>query len=330
MRKRFTIILFLLLASSCVEPIVMDPLEEMPVAVKCVLIRPRIGFATPADEPTMQYLDLYYAKRPGESSYRVISDAIVSVTGGGATYGFSWNGERWECDLNPVFGTEYSLYVRLRDGKELRAKTKFPLDVWIGQEHVFSSVRGVSCAMYFTVQDFGEDCYLWLTAPENREKEIDSFCTNHPGVDNSNIINRNWRSLQAADIIMADFNKILKSSLFQYDNVDPGVFNKYLQEASKMPVHKDYLRIRHPKEYEDWFILATNTIDVISPSGWLAPELYGVPMRMYSVSEEYDRYLAEAAKRGLGSDELVNSISYYDSFNNIEGGIGIFGAAHYR
>ena len=80
--RTFTIITVALLLSSCVEPIVMDPLEEMPVVVNCVLTRDGQGpavfsgmtFTTPE-----QKLYLYYAKSPSGSDYVVIKDAEVTV-----------------------------------------------------------------------------------------------------------------------------------------------------------------------------------------------------------------------------------------------------------
>ena len=63
--KRLSLLPFLLLCA-CTEPIVMDPLEEMPVVVRCVLTRDLIedgyhpGELEPNDYvPPMQFLDLY-------------------------------------------------------------------------------------------------------------------------------------------------------------------------------------------------------------------------------------------------------------------------------
>ena len=66
-------------APSCAETIVMDPEEEMPIVVNCVLTNDGMdhsGIIT-------QYLDLYYAKRPSEAVQTPISDAKVTVKGRG-------------------------------------------------------------------------------------------------------------------------------------------------------------------------------------------------------------------------------------------------------
>ena len=100
-----SVVLPLLLAVSCVEKIVLDPMEEMPVVVNCVLMTER----------TTQELDLYYAKRPSETAYVPITDAKVVVRdASGNSYPFHWNGERWTSDFVPVYKTRYFLH-RVKD-----------------------------------------------------------------------------------------------------------------------------------------------------------------------------------------------------------------------
>ena len=60
------------LLSACAEQIVMDTREEMPVVVNCVL--------TDSD---IQYLKLFYAKRPSENGYRIIDDADIVIVHAG-------------------------------------------------------------------------------------------------------------------------------------------------------------------------------------------------------------------------------------------------------
>ena len=142
--KKITAALVIVAAvvSACVEPIVMDPLEEMPVVVNCVLTRessPISGYY-PVDKidhilhpeietgfvPPTQKLYLFYAKKPSESKYETISDAEVSVKCDTSTYFFSWNGSFWESKFLPDFDKTYFLHVKLTDGKELTASTVFP------------------------------------------------------------------------------------------------------------------------------------------------------------------------------------------------------------
>ena len=129
MRGKLTKVLVTLmagvLASSCVEPIVMDPLEEMPVVVNCVLTRERDPGKN--DVIPVQTLNLFYAKRPSDKEYLTISDAVVKVSGAGQTYDFTWDGERWTSTFLPDFGTEYSLEVSLPDGNRLSARTVVPM-----------------------------------------------------------------------------------------------------------------------------------------------------------------------------------------------------------
>ena len=112
-----SVVLPLLLAVSCVEKIVLDPMEEMPVVVNCVLMTER----------TTQELDLYYAKRPSETAYVPITDAKVVVRdASGNSYPFQWNGERWTSDFVPAYKTRYVLEIETRDGKKLSAETTVP------------------------------------------------------------------------------------------------------------------------------------------------------------------------------------------------------------
>lgn len=130
-----------LLGVSCAETIEMDPMEEMPLVVQCVLTRDInqyleydlyksvSGYDFPGMDykvlPT-QYLDLYYCRRPSEGSYEKVSDAKVKITGGGNEYVFAWNGDRWECDFLPRYNTQYMLDVVTAKGDTLSARTYFP------------------------------------------------------------------------------------------------------------------------------------------------------------------------------------------------------------
>ena len=93
------------LAVSCVEAINLDPMEEMPVVVTCVL----------TTETTEQSLELFYAKRPSETGYVSIPDAKVVVrddgSAGGAVHEFKWNGEKYVCTFTPAYNTRYLLEV---------------------------------------------------------------------------------------------------------------------------------------------------------------------------------------------------------------------------
>lgn len=136
------VIAFSCLAHSCAETIVMDPEEEMPIVVNCVLTNDGMensGIVT-------QYLDLYYAKRPSEAVLTPISDAKVIVKGRGQiakipssfvgnletffseTHTFEWNGERWQCDFIPDYNKMYTLEITVGDLK-LKARTFFPSSI---------------------------------------------------------------------------------------------------------------------------------------------------------------------------------------------------------
>ena len=87
------LICFALFAVSCSEKIILDPMEEMPVVVSCVLTgEADMNAAGLSAGP--QYVDLFRARRPSETGYEKISDASVRVVSGEERYDFVWNGER--------------------------------------------------------------------------------------------------------------------------------------------------------------------------------------------------------------------------------------------
>lgn len=141
MKSVFPFLVLLTFAVACVEPIVMDPMEEMPVVVQCVLTR-ESNSLNDDPEPTKQYLDLYYARRPGEVAPTPIDNAIVVVRDltesnwnnnyKGDAYTFSWNGSRWEAAFTPSFGGQYTLEIQVPGrSQHIKASTTFPADCYV-------------------------------------------------------------------------------------------------------------------------------------------------------------------------------------------------------
>lgn len=157
--------------ASCVEPIVMDPLEEMPVVVSCVLSRDGGWYEEHPEEerdytPPAQYLDIYYAQRPSASVRRVISDAAVQVTGPGGPYDFVWNGSRYESAFLPKFDREYKLKIKTADGKELSSSMVFPPDVRLDYyAEQFNSFMEMEKAIYVDPELWTRFSNAWLSSP---------------------------------------------------------------------------------------------------------------------------------------------------------------------
>ena len=338
--KRLCLLPFLLLCA-CTETIVMDPLEEMPVVIKCILSR---GSNDGEKKTPIQYLDLFYAKRPSESTNQIITDATVVIYGNGTNCFFNWNGERWESSFLPEFGAEYYLTITLRDGQIISAKTKFPPNAVINGCEVFRGYSELSYAKYYTVTGCEDDAHIWITSVDGR-RDIKHFCTNHPYADNSNIVLGFWHDLEGAKLIMGNFYLLKKN----FGNiVDNTIINQYYEAAYYTPVHKDYLRLYHPKDFDNGvadnlvqsvysgsgpyskgFIITTDDIEFYTPPRWTGPAMTQLPIKVFFLSQEYDLYLGECMKKSLHKDELASLYSFSPNYTNVIGGIGIFGSEYH-
>ena len=350
-RSIIRIILYLIpsiFAVSCVETVVMDPLEEMPAVVNCVLTRKRDPGKN--DVIPVQTLNLFYAKRPSDKEYLAISDAVVKVSGAGETYDFTWDGEQWTSTFLPEFDTEYSLEVSLPDGNRLSASIVVPKNMLLSGTSVYSSTYNFSSAKYYSIQPSGE-AFIWITGVEDRP-EISHFCTNHSGADDSNIINNIWQDLPIAKSVRDNFSKILDNN---FELADKDFWMKFGRQCLDLPIHKDYLRIHHYASFDngisepliqiyrygdegsvnltmaEGFILAADLIDAMPPppESIGMPVSYCLPVRTYFLSGEYDLYLSKIIGRGFHKDELAAMYSMDENYTNIEGGLGIFGAMYY-
>ena len=341
MRRFLPYLLALAFLTSCVETIVMDPLEEMPVVIKCILSRDKNDSE---ETPPTQYLDLFYAKRPSESTNQIITDATVVVAGNGANHVFNWNGERWERPFLPEFGSEYLLTITLPGGQIVSAKTTFPPNAVINGCEVFRGYSNLSYAKYYTISGCDDDAHIWITPVEGRT-DIRHFCTNHPYADNSNIVPGFWHELEGAKLIMGDFHLLKKNWGKVVDNT---IINHYYEAAYYTPIHKDYLRIYHPKDFDNGiadnlvqsvyngsrpyskgFIITTDDIGFYTPPRWTGPAMTQLPIKVFFLSREYDLYLGECIKKSLHKDELASLYSFSPNYTNIDGGIGIFGSEYH-
>ena len=404
--KRLLPLLFgLTLAASCVEPIVMDPMEEMPVVVQCVLTKDRAGDGMfygqgymLADEPednTVQYLDLYYARRPGETGIQRISDAIVQIKEGeernAKKYLFTWNGSRWEASFGPKYGTTYILEIMIPGRTDhIFARTTFPANCLLGRYRIqkpspffyaYSPAASAPSAnapaalapaaaampnsgtsklsryfalmnwsvhvewiasntytVYPTSQIYPGEAFLWVTAEEN-EEPCELLYTDHPGADDFNAATVSWDEMGCLE----EMRKLDITQPYTGD-VDPIFWDQYERRCTGLPLHKKFLRIRHPADFDNgrgadslcaytdrsWsknlFTLGVdfkNVSEIYSYSSGKVP--YRLTVRM--VSKEYDRYLRDVIKNTeLRGDEFTTLYSTDPCYTNIEGGIGCFGS----
>ena len=262
----------------------MDPMEEMPVVVQCVLTREGPGFGPDETEtPTpVQYLDLYYARHPSEAKGKVINDAIVCVSCEGEEHMFEWNGERWECAFLPQFEAEYKLDIRLSDNSKIQASTTFPPCLHLSY-YIPLSAYGIIPKYgfyYFITNDsqqvgfvqesgkkrydvstgvFSGECFLWLEACQEG-RAIERLCTSHKGSDAFNVCQGRWDDLSVYSDYKETYDRIQRVIDLQKERNPNGVdttnfLARYLSFCRGLPLHTQFLRIHHPSQYEsglDW------------------------------------------------------------------------------
>lgn len=276
--------------SACVEPIVMDPLEEMPVVVNCVLTRNHWGddeehYESMGYEKPVQRLSLYYAKRPSEKEYMPISDASVQVSGGGKTYMFSWDGRYWTASFLPEFGVKYDLRVLLADGKKLTAQTEYPPHIYISQIPLVSyiplreswavwsyvseaQVRYNSAqGRYETVSSvYDGEAYLWVTAKVDstivpivtanfKDSTTIVLSTSHPYADNFNLSQVGvWEDMPYTMRRKEEFFNIRYKVEEKGELVeyapDPEIWKNFENAGRGQPLHPFFIRIHHPSHFD--------------------------------------------------------------------------------
>jgi hypothetical protein len=122
LKRLFLAISVLLTMSSCVETIVMDPHEEMPAVVYCVL----------TNKSDVQTLDLSAAESPAGVNPEIKAKEVIVHSSSGGYINFEHvEGARWMARFRPREGAEYSLRVVLENGEELTAETVFPDSVMV-------------------------------------------------------------------------------------------------------------------------------------------------------------------------------------------------------
>ena len=355
-----SLVIVAFLAVSCVEPITLDPMQEMPVVVTCVL----------TTETAEQSLNLFYAKRPSETGYVSIPDAKVVVreaaSAGGAVHEFKWNGEKYVCPFTPRYDTRYLLEVETADGISLTAETTMPKHfsllpqeakyMYVLQDYSNplsgawpvrdGHVRYIQyLAYYFALEtDAGFEPYAgelcaWISAG-------DRLSTDHKDADSFNLLPNNWNDLKSHPF----FNRRGRMA------------PEYYQFFSDFPAYLKFIRIHQQQgfsgpasikyigkpEYENFlFYLKSDVVDATvltaekSAISWsISEERYEYlksrhnldypAQNEYSVrfvSQEYDAFLKDLAEKTVvHADELSVIYSMEPTHSNIKGGLGIFGA----
>lgn len=354
------------LAVSCVEAINLDPMEEMPVVVTCVL----------TTETTEQLLNLFYARRPSETGYVSIPDAKVVVredaSAGGRIYEFKWNGEKYVCSFTPAYNTRYMLEVETTDGIRLSAETTMPKHFSLlpqefnGRyiavlEDYSNPISGLwpyylnrsveyrqSLAYFFAletddgIEPYADELYAWISAG-------DRLSTDHKDADSFNLLPDDWNDLKShpyfnrrgeyAPEYYQFFSACPAYMKFIRIHQRPGftgtVSEKYLGETE----NTDYLFYLNSDTTDDTILTAEiDNVDDIPEElfdglvdKWLRRKMFDYPAQNeYSVrfvSKEYDAFLKDLVDKNLiRDDELAVIFSTEPIHSNVAGGLGIFGA----
>ena len=360
------LIITALLTVSCVEEINLDPMEEMPVVVTCVL----------TTETEEQSLELFYARRPSETGYVSIPDAKVVVreetSAGSKTHVFKWNGEKYVCTFTPAYDTRYLLEVNTADGTTLSAETTMPkhfslLPQEFSDSHIAvledysNPISGLwpyyvdrtveyrqSLAYYFAletdtgIEPYADELYAWISAG-------DRLSTDHKDADSFNLLPDNWNDLKVHPFINHGGEKA--PEYYQFFSAYPAymkfirihqrpgftgaVSEKYLGETE----NTDYLFYLNSDTTDDTILTAEiDNVDGIPEeffdefvNTWLRWKMFDYPAQneyiIRFVSKDYDAFLKDMVEKNLiRADELAVIFSTEPIHSNIAGGLGIFGA----
>ena len=275
-----------LIVSSCVEEIMLDPMEEMPVVVCCVL----------TGGSSMQSVDLYYARRPSESVFIPIPDANVVVRERNSlpdvVYQFKWNGENYVCEFVPVHNTSYVLEVETAGGKHFFAETIMPDNYALvpqkPEENVFFQVLDSDFdddsflywplftgrleyrqyrSYYFArvsedgaTEPYSGELYAWILAGER-------LSTNHIDADAFNVLPDNWCSLKTHPLF-TPFNSWRDlpemASFYEYFS-DLPAFQRFVrihqQNGFSGNVPPQYASVGGLDRYDHLFVLNSDPTD---------------------------------------------------------------------
>ena len=283
----------MILCAGCVEPIILDPEEEMPLVVNCVLERPYEWWwemdesqyyqGYPADKviPT-QYLDLVYARRPSETEVRKMDDAEVCIFDGrNQLYEFKWNGDRYECAFLPRYGMNYQLEITTPDGGKIRASTIFPARVRLQKAPLISTLsQRYTYSGFFYSESLYEDITVrelspgyqeiivteeyrpflgpykvWVSASEGSGEPGIPIMTNHPEADDFNVMGGDWPTENNMSFQEADFNMFTSSGFAPgWDKESSAaVWALYKDAWTKSLAHDKFVRIHQTSDMPSIF-----------------------------------------------------------------------------
>ena len=357
--NRFRIISSLLiclvcgLLSSCLEDIDLDTGERI-LNVYCIL-----------NQGSEQVLELSYIAPTGGTSSPVGDDVTISLYDEGTSVGlFSRVSEtKWHMDFSPHGGHAYKLEVIASGHDTLTAETRFPLPSTLQYVHMWEKdSRNPVIPQFLGFElESPEDQTLWCYFEHrNRvdsrfadisyypqyqilDRELSSapfaefIATDHPGVDvrGETLYPTDWTKI----VDMEDFDRNRWSFTFR-------LFSDELFREQTF-YHKTALRIRHPAGFSRQFnnmegdrkLIRTDSVfvspgfveEIDNTSMFCVTVLNKTTMIgdlvVRSVSDEYDKYLAEYYYGDWDTDDFTKYVYKRNFYSNVRNGTGIFGAS---
>ena len=276
--------------AACIKDIDWETDYQKQPVVNCVLC---------PDE--VQTLRLSYNNVAGSNIFRdfqPIEHATATLWCNGAAVGTFKDNRygRYRLDYRPVPGAFYRLEVRLEDGTELSAETSFPKTVSVNLD---PDRKGDNFCRFFIQEDVRDPYWIFHL---NRDEDILYFPPSVTGDDH--LVTKIGTDHPDRD----DFNT---TGPLMFSDVMGSTKGKTLE-------HLAYLRIVPKSDKE--------------PVSFCVEGLMN-PMRVLivvrSVSPEYDSYLKSALEKmhaHISSEDPTSWLEEVDTYSNIEGGLGIFGA----
>ena len=322
MKRWFSLIsLSLACAVSCVEPIVMDPDENLPVVVNCVLKDIKNNNSRDLS------LELFYAKGKSKSEYIPVKNAKVYLTYG-ENNGYDTiavfhheKGLRWSASLGMLgLGDNPHLWVEIPGRETIKAVAYRPTE--FNEKTTIPKFDNLGYAQFCTRKSDKHYFWIWGHHDDGCKEPYEFLFTDHLYADSFNVDGRSFFDLRGTPT---------------YEFYSKDLLNEYLEFAN-LPLHSNFIRIAHPSDYENRYSLykveGGNESIYSDYFSIMAGPLTQADIQdsseghihIYSVSEEYDRYLREVYSRfGTIQHDLTAIYSSDNFYTNIEGGLGIFG-----
>ena len=326
MIRRSSIPFFVYLAlslsvSSCLEDIDLDTGERI-LNVYCVL-----------KDGSEQELELSYIAPTGGTSSPVGEDVTVTLFDGGTPVEqFTRIAEtKWNLNYNPQGGHTYRLVVDVPGEETLTAETRYPpistlQEVYLPKDVVLPDGSSWTSSFRAFELNADDDQILWCCFECRKDGHTfaDYIATDHPGADQ-----------RGESIYVYDFHSSVWDHSFYTSNTT------FYDDAIPY-LHERIVRILHPagfnrsegkvmlallNEYSQVVSLEEGDASMFCLAG-VNKSRVGADLVIYSVSEEYDAYLADYYYGRYSSDDFASSVYKRNHFSNIRNGTGVFGACH--